>query len=60
LEEVLVSSVTMSGHGAEDRLTENVTLNFAKFKEEYVPQKPDGTGDAAIEGTFHIAKNLKM
>jgi len=60
LEEVLVTSVTMNGHGSEDRLTENVTLNFAKFKQEYVPQKPDGSGDAAIEGTFHIAKNLKM
>jgi type VI secretion system secreted protein Hcp len=60
LEEVLVSSVSMGGQGSEDRLTENVTLNFAKFKEEYTPQKPDGTGDAAIEGTFHIAKNLKM
>jgi len=56
----LVTSVTMNGHGSEDRLTENVTLNFAKFKQEYVPQKPDGSGDAAIEGTFHIAKNLKM
>ena len=60
LEEVLVSSVSMGGQGSDDRLTENVTLNFAKFKQEYVPQKPDGSGDAAIEGTFHIAKNLKM
>jgi len=60
LEEVLISSVSMGGQGADDRLTENITLNFAKFKEEYTPQKPDGTGDAAVEGTFHIAKNLKM
>ena len=60
LEEVLVSSVSMGGQGSDDRLTENVTLNFAKFKSEYTPQKPDGSGDAAVEGTFHIAKNLKM
>jgi type VI secretion system secreted protein Hcp len=60
LEEVLISSVSMGGQGSDDRLTENITLNFAKFKEEYTPQKPDGTGDAAIEGTFHIAKNVKM
>jgi type VI secretion system secreted protein Hcp len=60
LEEVLISSVSMGGQGSDDRLTENITLNFAKFKEEYTPQKPDGSGDAAIEGTFHIAKNVKM
>ena len=60
LEEVLVSSVSMGGQGSDDRLTENVTLNFAKFKSEYTPQKSDGSGDAAVEGTFHIAKNIKM
>jgi type VI secretion system secreted protein Hcp len=59
LKEVLISSVSVAGHGADDRLTENITLNFAQFKQEYTPQKADGSGDAAIEGTFNIAKNVK-
>ena len=59
LEEIIISSVSTGGHSTDERLTENVTLNFAKFKEEYTPQKPDGTGDAAIEGTYNIAQNVK-
>ena len=30
--EVLLTSISTGGSGGEDRLTENVTLNFAKFK----------------------------
>ena len=29
--------------GGEDRLTENVTLNFREMKAEYIPQLPDGS-----------------
>ena len=39
MKEVLVTSVSTGGSGGEDRLTENVTLNFAEFKVEYTPQK---------------------
>lgn len=59
LEEVLITSVQTGGNASDERLTENVMLNFAKYKEEYTPQKPDGSGDAAIEATFNIAQNLK-
>jgi type VI secretion system secreted protein Hcp len=48
MEEVLVTSIATGGSGGEDRFTENVTLNFAKFKVTYTPQKADGTPDAAI------------
>jgi len=57
--EVLVSSISTAGTGADDRLTESVTLNFAKFNHVYTPQKADGSGDAAIEATFNIAQNVK-
>ena len=30
MEEVLITSVSTGGSGGEDRLTENVTLNFSK------------------------------
>lgn len=59
LKEVLVSSIDTGGSGGEDRLTENVRLNFAEFKVEYTPQKSDGSGEAAVEAAWHIAKNVK-
>ena len=59
MKDVVVSSINTGGSGSEDRLTENVTLNFAEFKLEYVPQKSDGSGEAAIEAAWHIAKNAK-
>lgn len=58
LSEVLVTSVSTGGSGGEDRLTENVSLNFAKIKYVYQPQKADGTKDGGeIPITFNIAEN---
>jgi len=55
--DLIVTSVTTGGSGGEDRLTENVSLNFAKFKVEYTPQKKDGSGDAAVTASYDIASN---
>jgi type VI secretion system secreted protein Hcp len=60
MKEVIVSSLSTGGSGGEDRLTENLTLNFAEYKIEYSPQKPDGTGEPAVEAAFNIAKNVKI
>ncbi|HEY0707951.1 MAG TPA: type VI secretion system tube protein Hcp [Polyangia bacterium] len=57
MEEGLISSLTTGGSGGEDRLTETVSLNFSKYKLEYAPQKADGSGAAAIEAAWNIAKN---
>lgn len=57
MKEVLVANISTGGSGGEDRLTENVTLNFAEFKLEYAPQKKDGTGEAAITAAWDIAEN---
>ena len=35
MEDIIVTAVQTGGSGGEDRLTENVSLNFAKFKFEY-------------------------
>lgn len=61
LDEVLITSVSTGGSGGEDRLTENVTLNFAKFKFSYKGQKADGTADTALakDFTFSIAENAQ-
>ena len=42
MEEVLITSISTGGSGGEDRLTENVTLNFAKVSLDYVPQDDKG------------------
>lgn len=56
---VLVTSLSTGGSGGEDRLTENVTLNFSKVKTSYTPQKEDGTADAAIDLTWNIEQNVE-
>jgi type VI secretion system secreted protein Hcp len=55
----LVSSVSTGGSGGEDRLTENVTLNFATVNFEYFLQ--DAKGSTASGGVFKwkIAENTE-
>jgi type VI secretion system secreted protein Hcp len=55
--DALITSVSVGGSGGEDRLTENVAINFAKVNFDYVPQKPDGSGDAQVQFGWDIAKN---
>jgi type VI secretion system secreted protein Hcp len=56
---VLVTSVSTGGQGGMDRLTEVVTLNFAKIKVSYIPQRSDGSPDASIDFTWNIEKNIE-
>jgi type VI secretion system secreted protein Hcp len=58
MEEVLVTAISTGGSGGEDRLTENVTLNFAKFKYSYVPQDAKGAALPAKESGWNIAENV--
>ena len=59
LEELIVTSVSTGGSGGEDRLTENVTLNFAKVKVEYKDQDEKGAGKATAQMGWDIAANVK-
>jgi len=56
-EQVLVSSVSLGGSGGEESFTENVSLNFAKFKTEYFTQDEKGVGKAAGNATYNIPAN---
>jgi len=56
--EVMITSITAGGSGGEDRLTENISLNFAKVDYQYTPQKDDGSADTAIDFKFDIAANV--
>jgi type VI secretion system secreted protein Hcp len=60
MKQCLVSSIQSGASGGEDRLTENISLNFAEFVYNYAPQKPDGTLGANIPFGYNLAKNMKI
>ena len=57
MEKVMVTSVSTGGSGGEDRLTENVTLNFAKVDFTYSSQKDDGSKDKELSYKWNIEEN---
>jgi len=57
--DVIITSVSTGGSGGEDRLTETVTLNFAKVALDYTPQSKDGKAGTAIPYNWDIAGNEK-
>ena len=57
LEKVFVTQVELGGSQDKDRVTETVTLNFAKCQLEYVPQKPDGSGGPSITKGWDVSAN---
>ena len=59
LNEVIITSVSTGGSGGEDRLTENVTVNFAKFETIYTEQGTDGSAGAESNLVFNIAENTE-
>jgi type VI secretion system secreted protein Hcp len=59
MDEVIVTSISTGGSGGEDRLTENVTLNFAKVKVEYKEQTKTGVKGGQGQFTWDIAANAK-
>lgn len=59
LTDLLVSSVQNAGHGG-DLLTENVSLNFAKFHVEYQVQDEKGKGSPGGEMGWDVKANQKV
>jgi type VI secretion system secreted protein Hcp len=53
---VMITSLSTGGSGGEDRLTENVTLNFQAVDVLYVEQKPDGSEGAKPDYKWNIAE----
>ncbi len=58
-EEVLIASVSVGGGAGDDIITENVSINFARFHYKYKKQLKDGSGDAEIASKYDIAKNTQ-
>jgi type VI secretion system secreted protein Hcp len=58
-ENVLVSAVSTGGSGGEERLTESVTVNFAKVKMEYWTQAAKGAKGENANFSWDIPANAK-
>jgi type VI secretion system secreted protein Hcp len=57
---IRVSSVSTGGSGGEDRLTENVTFNFATVIERYTEQKADGTAGQSFSFGWDLVRQLQF
>ena len=57
---VMVTSVSTGGSSGEEQLTENVTLNFAQVKFDYIKQKDDGSGEAAKTYHWDVEANAQV
>jgi type VI secretion system secreted protein Hcp len=59
MQHVLISSISSGGSGGEDRLTENVSLNFGIIKFEYQPQNDQGEAEGgALTSGWNIMENV--
>ncbi len=60
LEKVIVSSLSTGGSGGESKLTENVSLNFAKVTVNYQEQSATGAAEGGeVPFTWDIEANVK-
>lgn len=58
---VMVTSVSTGGSGGEDRLTENISLNFSKVLFSYQPQDANGAKKGgAVDLKWDIAANVSQ
>lgn len=58
MDDVMVTSYSTGGSGGEDRLTENVTLNFAKVAVEYKEQAKAGAVAKPVVASWNIQENV--
>lgn len=56
--DLMVSHVAPGGSGGEDRLTESLSLNFAKFEYKYKEQAADGSAKPEVRVAYDIKQNL--
>jgi type VI secretion system secreted protein Hcp len=58
LTEAIITGVSTGGSGGEDRLTENVTINFAEFVTEYKEQLKEGGAGASSFAKYKMTENV--
>jgi len=57
LTDIIVTSWSTGGSGGEDRLTENLTLQFAEFNIDYVGQDAKGAPVPKMSASYNMAEN---
>lgn len=57
--EVIITSISQGASGGQDRVTENVTMNFAKYNLNYKPQTAEGRGAGDVRQGWDIRKNTQ-
>jgi type VI secretion system secreted protein Hcp len=57
MKDCIITSISAGGSGGEDRLTENIAINFSQFEFKYTPQNPDGTAGTQVPFSWDIAAN---
>lgn len=57
LSDILISSFQHSGGGSN--VMESFSMNYAKTELSYCPQKPDGSLDTAVKGSWNLKENVK-
>jgi type VI secretion system secreted protein Hcp len=60
MNDVLVSSYNTLGSQGQDRPTESINMAFAKVELSFIPQKADGSSDAAITVGWDLKANKKV
>lgn len=61
MKDLLISSFSTGGSGGEDRITENIALNFAAVKVSYQQQKKDGTKEGGpVDMGWNIRENTEL
>src|SRR5262245_20563543 len=57
IKDIIITSLSTGGSGGEDRLTENVTFNFASVKFGFQPQDKNGAKlGGEVSASYDIAK----
>lgn len=57
MEKVIISSVSINCSSGDEDIHESISLNFAKYRDEYKPQSAIGVAEAGIPQTWDIAKD---
>ncbi|MCL4134663.1 UNVERIFIED_CONTAM: hypothetical protein GTU68_031809 [Idotea baltica] len=60
MKDIIISSQSTGGSGGEDRLTENVTLNFGAIEYKYIEQTPQGGEGEKPDFKWDIAANTEV